>query len=1066
MIMNEHLNESSAIYPKEQTAVANTNKRGNLFRTCSLTLLIGVLPSIASAVPPVLQFSDLTWGPKSGWEGSSTKGAAVTIWGENLGTVRGSNFVTVNGAALTADTDYAEWGTNGPARGLQRITFWLNSNCTDGPGNITVTVNGVASNTLPFNVSPAPIYFVSASGGNNNNNGLYSTSRGGSNGPFHDVYKFGFQNNPSGDAQYIVYVRNGMYTAQDPAGDSTAISYRGPSGGPSKQKALIAYPAETPTIDATGMSRGVIWNADYSPYGRNGYLTYSKITIINGTEAFYIYGDNIRVIGNHFQNMMDMVWSGVVFVANSQNTKVYGNFFDHNGATNQGSYKHQLYLITETLSEVVVNTNSDVGWNEFANAESGTDNRGGNIFMRTDGSVASTIQTNHVSIHDNSFHGGNQDFIEIGDGPPQDHIWIYNNTFTGGPSVNSALSVKWTTSNVYLYNNTFYLAGSPTVPIVDVVGISPPGSQLTSANNIFYAAAGQGFFNVESGSTMTSDHDLFFSASGTPAVPSGSGLTLTNPIVGDPLFVNGGSSDFHLQAGSPAIDAGTSSVNTTVTQDFDGLSRPQGAQYDVGALEYPLGGAPLVISVGITPASVSLPATGTQQFTATVGGTSTTAVTWSLNPAIGTLSATGLYTAPNSISAQQIIQVTAISVADATKSAVANVTLLAPAPVVAISVTPGTANLGPGQIQQLTAEVTGSSNSAVAWSLNPALGTISSSGLYTAPASITTQQSVVVTAIAAADPTKTATAKLILVPPAPPAISVSVSPSGISLGQGQSQQFSASVTGSNNNAVTWSMNPVVGTLSSAGLYTAPASITSLQSVQIKATSAADPNQSGSVTLTLTPAVAPPPPPVGAPTPAPGTAGYNVSWSALSGKQLTVAWSAPAGHSPYDSIIMTGYGAVGWWNAWSGQTGGAVSGTFTVTLPTDPGIWQFRYISNAKNQVMAVSADLPVNVSQFSVTANSTTAQATGIRTVSWTAPAGRPQTWADTIGLYRVGATNDAPIWQQYTMGATGGMFKVRVAKPGTYEFRYVVGYVSAAHSAPVIVAQPMKSLTHMQRTH
>src|SRR5689334_173213 len=124
MTTHSHLKESQVIDPKEPTSVGNSNKWNHVVRTLSLSLLIGLLPSILSAAPAVLQFSDLTWGPKSGWEGSTTKGAAVTIWGENLGTVRGSNFVTVNGAALTADTDYAEWGASGPARGLQRITFW------------------------------------------------------------------------------------------------------------------------------------------------------------------------------------------------------------------------------------------------------------------------------------------------------------------------------------------------------------------------------------------------------------------------------------------------------------------------------------------------------------------------------------------------------------------------------------------------------------------------------------------------------------------------------------------------------------------------------------------------------------------------------------------------------------------------------------------------------------------------------------------------------------------------------------------------------------------------------
>jgi parallel beta-helix repeat protein len=49
------------------------------------------------------------------------------------------------------------------------------------------------------------------------------------------------------------------------------------------------------------------------------------------------------------------------------------------------------------------------------------------------------------------------------------------------------------------------------------------------------------------------------------------------------LFVNPAVFDFHLKAGSPAIDAGTSLAE--VTQDLDGIPRPQGSAYDTGCFE-------------------------------------------------------------------------------------------------------------------------------------------------------------------------------------------------------------------------------------------------------------------------------------------------------------------------------------------------------------------------------------------------------------------------------------------------------------------------------------------------
>ena len=86
--------------------------------------------------------------------------------------------------------------------------------------------------------------------------------------------------------------------------------------------------------------------------------------------------------------------------------------------------------------------------------------------------------------------------------------------------------------------------------------------------------------------------------------------------------------------------------------------------------------------------------------------------------------------------------------------------------------------------------------------------------------------------------------------PAAPATSVSVSPKPIQLSASQTQQFVATAVGSANTAVNWSVNPPLGSISSSGLYTAPSSITSSQTVTVTATSAVSPSISGSVTVSL------------------------------------------------------------------------------------------------------------------------------------------------------------------------------------------------------------------------
>jgi mono/diheme cytochrome c family protein len=207
---------------------------------------------------------------------------------------------------------------------------------------------------------------------------------------------------------------------------------------------------------------------------------------------------------------------------------------------------------------------------------------------------------------------------------------------------------------------------------------------------------------------------------------------------------------------------------------------------------------------------------------------------------VGTIS-NGVYQAPATIASQQTITVTATSAANSAKTATATVTLIPEG----LTVAPASASLNGGKTATFTATVSGAANTSVAWSISPQVGTISN-GVYQAPATIASQQSITVTAKSVANSAKLATATVTLIP-----VAVTVGPASASLAAGKSATFSASVTGSSNTAVGWTVTPAVGKVVS-GVYTAPATITTAQTVKLVATSVADTTKTASATITLTP----------------------------------------------------------------------------------------------------------------------------------------------------------------------------------------------------------------------
>lgn len=269
-----------------------------------------------------------------------------------------------------------------------------------------------------------------------------------------------------------------------------------------------------------------------------------------------------------------------------------------------------------------------------------------------------------------------------------------------------------------------------------------------------------------------------------------------------------------------------------------------------------------IVGVSISPTSAQVGTGGHQQFTATVTGSSNTTVTWTITgtgcagTTCGTVSSSGLYTAPAVPPAPPFFSVTATSVADSSKSATASVTVVS---AVSVAISPTSATVAPSGSKQFTAQVSGISNTSVSWSIagkgctGPGCGKISSTGLYTAPAIVPTPPSVTVTATSQANTSKSASAQVNIAVP----ISVSISPATALMTVGAQRQFEATVKGSTNGALTWTVSgtgctgSACGTVTSAGLYTAPTTVPNPPTVKVTATSQADTSRSASATVTIT-----------------------------------------------------------------------------------------------------------------------------------------------------------------------------------------------------------------------
>lgn len=275
---------------------------------------------------------------------------------------------------------------------------------------------------------------------------------------------------------------------------------------------------------------------------------------------------------------------------------------------------------------------------------------------------------------------------------------------------------------------------------------------------------------------------------------------------------------------------------------------------------------PPVIGVSVSPTSTSVTLGATQQFTATITNTTNLSVTWNVNgivggnSGVGIISTSGLYTAPRILPQQTSVTVQAISQADGTTVGSALVTIIGGI-TVTITIAPPSASVVLGATQQFTATVNNAANQLVTWNVNgiaggnALVGTISATGVFTAPQILPQLASANVQAVSVADSAASATVPVSTISD----IVLSITPSNANVELGAVQVFAAHIAsaGNPNATATWTVTgtgcagTACGTIDVNGNYTAPGILPSPSTVAVTARSVADASKTATVPVTIT-----------------------------------------------------------------------------------------------------------------------------------------------------------------------------------------------------------------------
>ncbi len=648
--------------------VPNGATTGNVVVTVSGVASNGVSFTVTSPGPSLTSLG-LTQGPV---------GAVVTIVGTNFGATQGTSTVTFNGTVGTANT----WSDTS-------IDVPVPVGATTG--NVVVSVGGIASNGLPFTVTPPPN--ITSLNPVSGPIGAVVTINGTNFGPTVGTRVSGVTFNGVSarttswsDTQIILPV---------PAGATTGNVVVSISGVASNGVLFtVTAPPAITTVNPTGGPAGTSVTISGSNFGSSqgtSTVTFNGIaatpTIWNDTNISAPVPAGAST-GNVVVTVGGLASNGVNFTVTSSGAPI--GFIQSNFAVPHPSATTITIPFSAPQNAGDLNVVA-VGWNDSAAQISSVTDSAGNAYTLA---VGPTVQV----------------------GIATQSIYYAKNIASAVANAN-VVSVTFNTA-----------ANAPDIRIAEYSNVDPVNALDASA-----AAQGSSVLSSSGAVTTTSANDLIVGVNLVQTTTTGPGVGFTSRVITSP-------------DGDILEDRAAASAGSYVATAPDS---PAGS-WIMQAVAFRAAGSapPPPISVSVAPPTASVTSGGASQgFTATLqNDTQNKGVTWSLSGAGCTGTACGMlsavtattvsYSAPATLPSPPTVTLKATSVADNTKSATSTITVTQGT--LSVAVAPARAAVTFSQSQQFTATVfNDSQNLGVNWMVdgnnggNSTTGTVSTSGLFT-----------------------------------------------------------------------------------------------------------------------------------------------------------------------------------------------------------------------------------------------------------------------------------------------------------------------------------------------